>query len=171
MDLKKISAKFSVFVKKYRYVAIILLVGLVLMCLPNKSTSEDRATVNEEYPSHVEEIPALDESLSGILSHIKGAGNVRVLLTLQRGEETVYQTDSHTSVSSDTNTAQIETVIISGSERNQSGLVKQVNPPTYMGAIVVCQGADSPTVRLAIVEAVSKVTGLGADRISVLKMK
>ena len=96
---------------------------------------------------------------------------MQVLLTTERGEETIYQTDSHTSVGGDNNSAQVETVIISGSERNQSGLIKQINPPTYMGAIVVCQGADSPIVRLAIVEAVSKVTGLGADRISVLKMK
>lgn len=35
---------------------------------------------------------------------------------------------------------------------------------------MVCQGADNAAVRLAIVEAVSKVTGLGANRISVLKM-
>jgi stage III sporulation protein AG len=40
-----------------------------------------------------------------------------------------------------------------------------------MGAIVVCQGGDQPTVRLAILDAVSKVTGLGADKISILKMK
>jgi stage III sporulation protein AG len=36
---------------------------------------------------------------------------------------------------------------------------------------VVCQGADDPVVKLLIVDAVSKVTGLGADKISVMKMK
>jgi len=40
-----------------------------------------------------------------------------------------------------------------------------------MGAVIVCQGADDPQVRLSIVDAVSKVTGLGSDKISVLKMK
>ena len=40
-----------------------------------------------------------------------------------------------------------------------------------VGAIIVCQGGDSPTVRLNIVEAVSNVTGIGSDRITVLKMK
>ena len=49
--------------------------------------------------------------------------------------------------------------------------MRQENPAQYLGVIVVCEGADSPAVRLAIVEAVSDVTGLGADRISVLKMK
>jgi hypothetical protein len=40
-----------------------------------------------------------------------------------------------------------------------------------MGAIVVCQGADSPSVKLAITQAVAKITGLGTDEICVLKMK
>jgi len=49
--------------------------------------------------------------------------------------------------------------------------VQQVNPPTYLGAVIVCQGADSASVRLAIVSAVGSVTGLSTDKITVLKMK
>ena len=41
----------------------------------------------------------------------------------------------------------------------------------FAGAIVVCQGADNAEVRLRIVEAVSAYTGLGSNRIMVLKMK
>jgi hypothetical protein len=41
----------------------------------------------------------------------------------------------------------------------------------YQGAVVLCQGAADAAVRLAVVEAVSKATGLGADKICVLKMK
>ena len=48
---------------------------------------------------------------------------------------------------------------------------RQVNPPTYLGAVIVCQGADSASVRLAIVSAVCSVTGLSTDKITVLKMK
>ena len=50
-------------------------------------------------------------------------------------------------------------------------MVRQILSPEYLGAVVVCQGANDVQVRLAVVEAVSKVTGLGADKISVLKMK
>ena len=57
------------------------------------------------------------------------------------------------------------------SDRNETGLVHQINPPVYLGAVVLAQGADNPVVKLSIVEAVSKVTGLGADKISVLKMQ
>lgn len=39
------------------------------------------------------------------------------------------------------------------------------------GAVVVCQGADQPGVRLDVTNAVTAYTGLGSDKISVIKMK
>ena len=39
------------------------------------------------------------------------------------------------------------------------------------GALVVCDGADSASVRLAIIQAVSSLTGLGSNKIAVVKMK
>ena len=43
--------------------------------------------------------------------------------------------------------------------------------PVYKGAVVVCEGADHASVKLNIVQAVSSLTGLGSDKITVLKMK
>lgn len=39
------------------------------------------------------------------------------------------------------------------------------------GAVVVCEGSDSPGVRLDVTNAVMAYTGLGSDKISILKMK
>ena len=39
------------------------------------------------------------------------------------------------------------------------------------GAVVVCTGADSPQVQLDVTNAVSAYTGLGSDKIRILKMK
>ena len=39
------------------------------------------------------------------------------------------------------------------------------------GAVIVCTGADDPKTRLNIVTAVSTYTGLGSDRITVLKSR
>ena len=39
------------------------------------------------------------------------------------------------------------------------------------GAIIICAGADDPEVRLEVTEAVSLYTGLGYDRIHIVKMK
>lgn len=168
MELNALYKRIPKLLRKYRYVILILLIGVGLMLLPSGS-SESKT---EEAPAEAEQqTQSLSDQLGQILSRIDGAGQVQVLLTQGVGEETIYQTDSDITNNDNENTTRISTVTVTDSQRDQKGLVRQINPPTYRGAIIVCQGADSPTVRLAIVEAVSKVTGLGVDRISVLKMK
>lgn len=150
--------------KKYKYAILVFAVGLALMLIPfnrKEPLKEDTEPVQK-----VEET-ALTVQLEQILSQIKGAGKVRVLLSVSAGEKTVYQSDTDIAE----NTSRTDTVIITDADRAQNGLVQQVIPPTYLGAIIVCEGADRAEVRLALVEAVSRFTGLGADRISVLKMK
>ena len=93
------------------------------------------------------------------------------MLTVLAGETTYYHRDEDVSGESGTSSVRQETVIITDSDRNQQPLISQVLSPRYQGAVIVCQGANQSSVKLAIVEAVSKATGLGADQISVLKMK
>ena len=169
MDLTTIRTKSMDYIKKYRYVLIVLAVGLLLMILPVSSDREPDIsnTVQEE----IYDEPSIHEKLSDILSKLDGAGKVEVLLTVASGEETLFQTDSNISVTDNSSTTQIDTVTVTDGDRNQTGLIRQINPPTYLGAVILCQGADSAAVRLAIVDAVSKATALGANQISVLTMK
>lgn len=154
------------YIKKYRYVILILLAGILLMLLPEDSSAKPSETIKE-----VQQELSLQDSLAEILSQIDGAGKTKVLLTMSAGEQTVYQTDEDISTSDSTNDIRSETVILSDGSRGETGLVQQVIPPVYRGAIILCQGAASPAVRLSIVEAVADVTGLTSDNITVLKMK
>ena len=135
------------------------------MLLPGKQEEKPEAapSVTQQTESNTEA-----ERLAEILAQIQGAGKVQVMLSVKTGEELLYQTDTQADASG---TGRVDTVIVSNSSRDESGLVRQVKPPVYLGAVVVCQGGDSSAVRLAITEAVSKITGLGADCIVVLKMK
>ncbi len=150
------------YLKKYRYVALILLAGIFLMALPEQDTAQLEMTEIAEEPSS-----DLQESLAEILGHIQGAGKVKVLLTQAKGEQTVYQTDGDYSSQEERR----DTVLVTNSQREETGLIRQVIPPVYQGAIVLCQGAENANVRLSIVEAVRSVTGLTSDHITVLKMK
>ena len=165
MDWVSIRSRAGEWFQKYRYAVLIVLLGVVLMCLPGIGKAESKVATPSNHPSASE--PNLEDSLAEILSQIKGAGRVEVLLTEAKGSETMYQADTNTG----SDTLRQDTVVISGADRAQTGLIRQINPPSYQGAIVVCQGADSAAVRLAIVQAVSSVTGLGSDHITVLKMK
>lgn len=168
MDIKKLQKSITTILQKYKYAAVVLAVGLILMLLPSSGGHQEIDTQTKV--NFITE-PTVQEQLEEILSCIHGAGKVKVMLTENVGEETVYQCDQDQSISDTSSTVRSETVTVTDAERNESGLVCQVNPPKYLGAIVLCQGADDPTLRLAIAHAVSKITGLGTDKIAILKMK
>ena len=164
MDSSNLVKRCVLFLKEYRYVICILAAGLVLMLLPSskKDAPEQLGSQNGTLAER-----DLEKALEDTLSLIKGAGKVEVLLTEAQGERSVYQTDTQEREDQLTE----DTVIVTREDRSQTGLILQRLPPKYRGAVVICQGADSAAVRLAVVEAVSKVTGLTTDRITVLKMK
>lgn len=162
METGVIKGVLTEYIKKYRAVFLILLAGILLLTLPEKKTAEPLAD-----KTAAEEKQDLQKSLSEILSLIQGAGKVEVLLTPEAGEQIIYQTDEDRSSDS----VKSDTILISNSAREEEGLIRQVNPPRYRGAIILCQGADNALVRLNIVDAVCSVTGLTSDRITVLKMK
>lgn len=140
---------------KYRYALLILLLGVALMLIPTSDKTESQPEQTAESTQSVD----VSAQLEQILGCIDGVGKVEVMLTVQTGPVTVYQYDSD------------GTVIVTDADRAQAGLIQRIEAESYRGAIIVCQGADSAQVRLNVIEAVSKVTGLGSDRITVLKMK
>ena len=164
MDRIELKTRLTDFFQKYKYVALILLVGIILMLIPGKTQTVATPTS----PDGTSGQPGIEERLEEILSQIDGAGEVSVFVSIEEGELTVYQQDEDINADG---SGRFDTVIITDGDRTEYGLVQQVLPPKYQGVIVVCQGAMKASVRLSIVEAVAKVTGLGTDRISVLKMK
>lgn len=148
--------------KRYLILGAAVLAGLLLMCIP-----EEKEVIQTETVVQEETDPKLQDALAAILSKISGAGDVEVLLTEASGQQTIYQTDENRTE----NTVRRDSVLITNAQREETGLIRQVNPPTYQGAIILCQGADSASVKLAVTEAVKSVTGLTSDRITVLKMK
>ena len=159
--------KFVNLFKQYRYGFLILLLGVGLMLLPTGDGAKQEAPTTTEFSEPV----SLEDRLSQILSRMEGVGKTEVMLTWEMGEQTLYETKEDSSVSDTSEQFRREPVIITDSTRQEQGLIQQVISPVYRGAIIVCQGGGSPAVKLAIVEAVSDVTGLSADKITVLKMK
>ena len=166
MVINAIKAKTQAFLKKNKYAALVVIVGILLMLVPFGAASDPTlpADTVETEGTNVE---AVEKRLERVLSQIKGAGKVSVLLLEAKGEEIVYQTNDYSADGTDKS----DTVTVTDSERNQKGLIKQVFPAQYAGAIIVCEGADDPGIRLLLTEAVGKLTGLGTNNISVLKMK
>lgn len=164
MELQGLKSKLQEAFRKYRYVLLVVLAGIILMSLPQSDHNQESPPVSQ---TAQESTPDLQNALTVLLGKIQGAGQVQVLLTQAAGEQILYERDE------EQNGDQIrrKTVLVTGSDRKEDGLVRQVIPPSYQGAVVLCQGADSASIRLSIVKAVSSATGLTSDKITVLKMK
>ena len=167
MDRIEITGKAKELFAKYKYVLLILCIGIFMMQFPveDNARQQETAAVPPDTPV------SRAEELEDILGQIAGVGRVKVLLTEADGAQTVYQTDEDLSITQDTKNQRIETVTVTNSSREEVGLIRSVTPPVYLGAIIVCQGGDIPSVKLSIVQAVSNVTGISTDRITVVKMK
>jgi stage III sporulation protein AG len=149
---------------RYKYVLLVGLIGVGLLLLPTGTKTNPQApTAQEASPK-----PTLEAQLEQLLAQLQGAGKVKLLITTAQGERYIYQTDSNSGANGE---LKLETVIVSGADRQENPVLQQTVGPVYQGAVVLCQGAADAAVRLAVVEAVSKATGLGADKICVLKMK
>ena len=117
------------------------------------------------------DLDATTSQLEQLLSGIAGAGRVRLMLTLSGSETTLYQTDSRTVTASGSTTQETQTVFRQPGGSEKEPAVQSTVYPTYQGALVVCDGAERASVRLAVTQAVSSLTGLGSNKIAVVKMK
>lgn len=165
MDLIGLKKKTGEALRKYRAAAVVILAGILLMALPGKSPKPSP----ELLPAPKAPETGFEEKLQAALSLIEGAGKVSILLSEEAGEVTNYQNDEDRS--GQEGAFRRSTVIVTNRDRQESGLIRQVNPPKYRGAVVLAQGADSPRVKLAITEAVVSATGLTSNKVTVLKMK
>lgn len=169
MGIKPVLKKAKSLLRNYRYAAIVLIVGLALMLIPNNKKNDTAVTTKTALA--VQQSENIETALVSILKQIDGVGNVELLLTLENNGETVYQADSEIAIQENGQDCKEQIVLVTDADRNQTGLVKKHISPTYRGAVVVCSGGDDPIVKLAVTQAVMRATNLNADQICVLKMK
>lgn len=166
--MKQLSEKLVGAMKKYKYVVLVLLLGIVLLLLPTGEAKAEKAEQTQlDEAGYAKQMEA---DLSSMLSQVQGAGRVEVMLTLACSSRTEYQTDFQRSTDSGTDSEKRKTVILSEGSAYDKAAISAVQYPQFQGALILCQGADSAAVRLDILNAVSALTGLGTDRITVVKM-
>lgn len=149
--------------KKYKFVLLVVLVGVMLMLLPVSSGTEE-PTAQARASEESFDLEAEERRMEELLGRIDGVGKLRLMLTLQSGTRLTLAEDSQ----KDQDRTQRETVTLNRGS-SQEVVVTNRYYQVYQGAVVVCQGADSSAVRLAITETVQALTGLPSDRIQVAK--
>jgi len=108
-----------------------------------------------------------------ILSAMSGVGQAKVLLTVDSDGERQLAQDTELTYRGDTaapeDYSRRSEIVLADGVSGDEAVVLQNRQPVYRGALVVCQGGDRAEVRLAVTEAVSVLTGLSADRVTVAK--
>ena len=155
---------------KYKYVAIILCLGVVLMLWPTRSQEDTQNQAETQSARQTDlqnfDLEELERRMETALSEINGVGEATVVLTLRSGGEDVLAQDT-----SEGSTSDRETVIIStGSGTEEAVSVKTIYPE-FQGALVICNGAGNAGVKLEVLQAVSAITGLSSDQISICQRK
>ena len=160
--------------ERNKFVLLVIAAGAALLLLPalpggSGAAGESAAAAGEEADAF--QVEALEKRMEEALSRITGVGEVRVVLTLQSSPRQILAQDTDSSVRGEETEASLSTVIVSKGSGVEGTVTLQQISPQYQGALVVCSGGGNPSVRLQVVEAVSALTGLGADRISVCEGK
>lgn len=150
---------------KYGYVLGVAVLGIVLMLLPSGS----KESVESEKMQDPFDRIALQREMEDILKAIDGAGRLRVMLSVSSGSELELAQDVTAQKETESSSRKTQTIVLGvGSGRQEIVVTKSVYP-RITGALVVCEGAGNASVRLDLVNAVGALTGLSADKISVVK--
>lgn len=153
--------------KKYKYVGLVVLAGILLMLLPGKKTDAGPQEGGGSFS-----LEDTERRMEELLGRMDGVGRVQVMLTLRSGETLSLAEDSSATLGSGGDVRQDSQVLtVNRGSGKQEVVVTQRLYPTYQGAVVVCQGAGDSRVRLRVMETVAVLTGLSSDKISVVQWK
>lgn len=158
---------------KYKFVILVVLIGVALLLLPNGNRTDVRKIGRQTTAvSSTTMMRDIQGEMETVLSKISGVGTVHVLLTEESDGERQLAQNTELSYSGSTEAPEdysrrSEIVLVDGD--GEETVVTQMRYPTYRGALVVCQGGDRAEVRLAVTEAVTALTGLPSDRVTVAK--
>lgn len=165
-------------VKEEKKLSIVFAVGLLgIFLLAISSISDSSANAKQETVSPQEQQQQtnttadieklLEERLESIAGQVRGAGNVRAMVTVRSSGEYVYAENRKTNKDADSSSDDKEIVLYESSGGSDSGLVISIRSPDILGVAILCEGGGSAVVKAEITNLVTSLFGIGSDRVYV----
>jgi len=174
--IKKISEKTGLSPKIF-VIAALLAAGVIALMLSEFSDSKkpDAEDVSTTVPFDSDAyISELENRLISIISAIDGAGETRVMVTLESGGEDFYLNNAdygeNIEISGENSYEKKDDYVIVDGSYGQGGIVVRRAEPRVRGVAVVCKGAGSETVKAEITRTVTALLDISSARVSVAKM-
>lgn len=133
-------------------------------------SNDNKATENETSFDYSQYSDETNKQLTNIVSSIDGVGDCEVMITFEYSSENVYATDSENKNDENSQSNKDEYVLYD-SQKRRKGFAYQRKYPTVQGVSVVCSGGDNVEVREAVINTVTSLFNISANRVSVSKIK
>lgn len=171
---------------KYKKVIIIAgIIGIALIFFSGFIKSEKKGQeVNQkaESTSIDDYVKQLEVNLTNMVSCIKGAGDCKVMVTIENGAQTIYATEGkkNTEDTEDSSNGELKRrqksddsetkyITVKGPNGEEEALAITEVQPTVKGVVVVCSGGDDPEVQQRIINAVTTALNITTKRVCVTK--
>lgn len=194
--MKGLNETFSAFLKKLKAdkkllcIVFIGIVGMVIILLTEIGGESSKEVLENESPSS-EQVQSVSEytyvqdiehRLTKMVSSIEGAGQAKVMVTLENGAQQVYakqdKIKSNSSIQGagddrdveDSLEKENEYIIIRSNDNSENGLIVKIIQPNIRGVAIVCEGAGSTVVKQSIINTVTAVLGISSTKVNIEKM-
>lgn len=171
---------------KYKKVIIIAgIIGIALIFFSGfiKSEKKDQEVNQKAESTSIDDyVKQLEANLTNMVSCIKGAGDCKVMVTIENGAQTIYATEGkkNTEDTEDSSNGELrrrqksddsETkyITVKGPNGEEEALAITEVQPTVKGVVVVCSGGDDPEVQQRIINAVTTALNITTKRVCVTK--
>ena len=161
-------------------------IGLILISSlfggGGKSREEGAEDSISDYRTALEYKQELCDELGNMVASIEGAGNTKVMVTLDGTVRSIYATDNDikstgtgrntggTEESTAQNDEKKKCIVMRRSDGSEQALTIGQLMPKVSGVLVVCQGGDRSSVKKSITSAVSAALAIDPSQICVSKM-
>lgn len=159
--------------KKEKMRLIIILIGaalgILLLLFSNnmgtKETGESLAVSGESVYDEAKYEEELVMKIENVCSRVRGAGEVRVAVTLDGSYRAIYAQNL-----ADGSSSRSEYFLV-GSGSSEKALLLGYSPPEILGVAIVCEGGDNKGTRAEIISLVSALLDLPTNKIYVASGK
>ena len=163
-------------------------IALIFLSDAGKNTAHTSATADTRYANaagyenYEEYTRRLEKRLTELISAVDGAGEAKVMITLECGTEYVYASQQKTTSAISENTdaggrsgrdekrTGEESLILVNGDRGEEPLILKEITPTVAGVVVVCSGADDVNVRQRVTDIVTTALGTSSNRVCVTRL-
>ena len=136
----------------------------IAMLIPSWGSNEDTTAYNKDYHPEYDSdelktyTERMEEKIEAFLEEINGITEVSVILTVESSSETVYATQG----------ANSDYVLVKDAKGNENAIPLTEISAKIRGIAVVCDYGGNERLKMTVIDLLSALFDLGANRISVL---